>query len=109
MAVESESPFGIVRSLVKKFLGEMRIIRSNVEEQAKARAEEIKSSSLAPGKAQYSVSEVDQIIRTFKDSYVKLFRDIHLVILTESTSKIRQGIEQGFVKGELITQEMLDQ
>ena len=69
MAVESESPFSIVRSLVKKFLGEMRVIRTNVEEQAKARAEEIKSGSLAPGKAQYSVSEVDGIIRNFKDSY----------------------------------------
>ena len=61
MAVESESPFSIVRSLVKKFLGEMRVIRANSEEQAKARAEEIKSGSLAPGKAQYSVSEVDGI------------------------------------------------
>ena len=50
MAVESESPFTIVRSLVKKFLGEMRVIRTTSEEQAKARAEEIKSISLAPGK-----------------------------------------------------------
>ena len=108
MAVESESPFSIVRSLVKKFLGEMRVIRTNVEEQAKARAEEIKSGSLAPGKAQYSVSEVDGIIRNFKGSYVSLFRDIHLMVVTESTSKIRQGIEQGYINAEMITQEMLD-
>ena len=107
MAVETESPFNIVRSLVKKFLGEMRVIRTTSEEQAKARAEEIKSNSLAPGKAQYSVSEVDSIIRNFKDSYVGLLRDIHLMIVTESTSKIRQGIEQGYIDGKLITQEML--
>lgn len=109
MAVESESPFSIVRSLVKKFLADMRVIRTNSEEQAKARAEEIKSNSLAPGKAQYSVSEVDGIIRNFKESYVDLFRDIHLMVVTESTSKIRQGIEQGYINGEMITQEMLDE
>ncbi|MHA1199333.1 MAG: hypothetical protein ACTSQF_08320 [Candidatus Heimdallarchaeaceae archaeon] len=107
MAIETESPFNIVRSLVKKFLGEMKVIRVTSEEQAKARAEEIKSTSLAPGKAQYSVSEVDNIIRNFKDSYVGLLRDIHLMIVTESTSKIRQGIEQGYIDAKLITQEML--
>ena len=109
MAIETESPFNIVRSLVKKFLGEMHVIRITSEEQAKARAEEIKSSSLAPGKAQYSVSEVDNIIRNFKDSYVGLLRDIHLIVVTESTTKIRQGIEQGYIKAKLITQEMLDE
>ncbi len=109
MAVETESPFNIVRSLVKKFLGEMKVIKITSEEQAKARAEEIKSNSLAPGKAQYSVSEVDNIIRNFKDSYVGLLRDIHLMIVTESTSKIRQGIEQGYINAKLITQEMLDE
>ena len=108
MAVESQSPFNVVRSLLKKFLGEMRVVRTTSEEQAKARAEEIKSASLAPGRAQYSVSEVDGIIRTFKDSYVSLLRDIHLMIVTESTSKIRQGIEQGYINAEMITQEMLD-
>ena len=76
---------------------------------AKARAEEIKSNSLAPGKAQYSVSEVDGIIRNFKDSYVGLLRDIHLMVVTESTSKIRQGIEQGYIDADMITQEMLDE
>ena len=109
MAVETQSPFSVVRSLVKKFLGEMRVIRTTSEEQAKARAEEIKSNSLAPGKAQYSVSEVDGIIRNFKDSYVGLLRDIHLMVVTESTSKIRQGIEQGYINAEMITQEMLDE
>ncbi|MHA1202043.1 MAG: hypothetical protein ACTSQ4_05935 [Candidatus Heimdallarchaeaceae archaeon] len=109
MAVESDSPFGIVRSLIKKFLGDMRIVRNSSEEQTKARAEEIKSNSLAPGKAQYSVSEVDNIIRNFKSSYVNLFRDIHLTVVTESTSKIRQGIEQGFVDAGMITKEMLDE
>ncbi len=109
MAVETDSPFNIVRSLVKKFLGEMKVIRITSEDQAKARAEEIKSNSLAPGKAQYSVSEVDNIIRNFKDSYVGLLRDIHLMVVTESTSKIRQGIEQGYIDGKLITQEMLDE
>ncbi len=109
MAVETQSPFSVVRSLVKKFLGEMRVIRTTSEEQAKARAEEIKSGSLAPGKAQYSVSEVDGIIRNFKDSYVGLLRDIHLMVVTESTSKIRQGIEQGYIDAGMITQEMLDE
>ncbi len=109
MAVESDSPFSIVRSLIKKFLGDMRIVRNSSEEQTKARAEEIKSNSLAPGKAQYSVSEVDNIIRNFKSSYVSLFRDIHLTVVTESTSKIRQGIEQGFVDAGMITKEMLDE
>ncbi len=109
MAVETQSPFSVVRSLVKKFLGEMRVIRTTSEEQSKARAEEIKSNSLAPGKAQYSVSEVDGIIRNFKDSYVGLLRDIHLMVVTESTSKIRQGIEQGYINAEMITQEMLDE
>ena len=109
MAVESDSPFRIVRSLIKKFLGDMRIVRNSSEEQTKARAEEIKSNSLAPGKAQYSVSEVDNIIRNFKNSYVNLFRDIHLTVVTESTSKIRQGIETGFVDAGMITKEMLDE
>ena len=87
----------------------MRIVRNSSEEQTKARAEEIKSNSLAPGKAQYSVSEVDAIIRNFKDSYVSLFRDVHLVVVTESTSKIRQGIEQGYIDAGMITKEMLDE
>ena len=108
MAVEVDSPFKIVRTLIKKFLGEMRVIRGTSEEQAKARAEEIKSNSLSPGKSQYSVSEVDGIIRNFKGSYVDLLRDIHLIVVTESTTKIRLGIEQGFIQGKLITQEMMD-
>ena len=108
MAVEVDSPFKIVRTLIKKFLGEMRVIRGTSEEQAKARAEEIKSNSLSPGKSQYSVSEVDAIIRNFKGSYVDLIRDIHLVVVTESTTKIRLGVEQGFIQGKLITQEMMD-
>jgi len=35
MAVEVDSPFKIVRTLIKKFLGEMRVIRGTSEEQAK--------------------------------------------------------------------------
>ena len=57
MAVESDSPFSIVRSLIKKFLGDMRIVRNSSEEQTKARAEEIKSNSLAPGKAVEALRE----------------------------------------------------
>lgn len=109
MAVEIDSPFQIIRKVVQKFLGEMRVVRSNTEEQAKAKAEEIKSNSLAPGKSQYSVSEVDNIVKEFKKNYVNLLRNLHLLIVTESTTKIRQAVEQGFVNGGLITEEMLDQ
>ncbi|MHA1686862.1 MAG: hypothetical protein ACTSYD_10750 [Candidatus Heimdallarchaeaceae archaeon] len=109
MAIQVDSPFKIIRTLIKKFLSEMRLLRSSAEEQVKARAEEIKSNSLLPGKSQYSIADVDSIIRTFKDTYVRLLRDVHLMIVTEGTTKIRQGIEQGFIAGNLITQEMMDE
>jgi len=109
MAITVDSPFGIIRTLIKKFLGEMRLIRTNAEEQVKARAEEIKSTTLVPGKSQYTVADVDAIIRAFKDNYVRLLRDIHLMIVTESTTKIRQGIEYGFTNSNIIKQELMDE
>ena len=105
----ADSPFKIVRDQLQKFLNEMRVLRVSAQEQVKAKAEEIKSQSLAPGKSQYSVSEVDAIIKNFKSSYSQVLNDVHLMIVTEGTTKIRTAIEQGFVKGEFITEEMLDQ
>ncbi|MCG3219037.1 MAG: hypothetical protein KAR35_08525, partial [Candidatus Heimdallarchaeota archaeon] len=99
----------VIREVILDYLKDMRDQRLLHEDQLRAKAEELRASSLTPGVSQYPASEIAEISNRFKDGLIHFLRTVYLKIETESGSKIREGIETGLAQGNVIEAEFLEE